>query len=209
MSQLEAFATLRKPAVQIANLTVSTAAQSVIFGNAPADRTGNTTINSPVITTIANTQGLVPGLAIAGTNIPAGSVILSVVPNTSVTISQNCTATTAGVTLNFGAIGGGQIARIRISNLSTTNTVAVTFSDVIVTGAPAVQSTTASSTTQRPTYTLSTMLASAPTAIAAGDGIRIQPSTTLELNISIDTRLWVIASAASTPVQVACILQNG
>ena len=209
MSQLEAFATLRKPAVQIANLTVGTTAQSVIFGNAPADRTGNTTNGSATITNIANTQGLVPGLAIAGTNIPAGSYILSVVTNTSVTISQNCTATTAGVTLSFGAFGGGQIARLRISNLSTTIPVAAVFSDISVTSVPAVQSTTASSTTQRPTYTLSTMVASAATAIAAGDGIRIQPGTTLELNISIDTRLWLIANAASAPVQVACILQNG
>lgn len=209
MSQLEAFATLRKPAVQIANLTVGATAQSVIFGNAPADRTGNTTNGSATITNIANTQGLVPGLAVSGTDIPAGSFVLSVVPNTSITISQNCTGTTAGVTLSFGAFGGGQIARIRIANLSAANTIAVAFSDASVTSVPEVQTTTASSTTERPTYTLSTMVASATNAIAAGDGIRIQAGSALELNLSIDTRLWIIATGAGTPVQVACILQNG
>ncbi len=159
---------------------------------------------------MTSTQGLVAGQAVSGNNIPAGSVILSIVPNTSITISQNCTASGAGITLNFGQFGGGQIARVRISNLSTTASVALMLSDITVTTAPLPVTTTANSTTQRPTYTLApTLVASAPTAIAAGDGIRIQPSTTLELNLSLDTRLWLIANAASTPVQVACILQNG
>jgi hypothetical protein len=208
MSQLEAFATLRKPAVQLANLTVGTVAQSVIFGNAPADRNGTTTTGSPVIASVANTQGLVPGMQIASANIPQNSFIVSIVPNTSVTINQNATANGA-VLHTFGVFGGGQIARIRISNLSTTIPVAVNFSDAVVVSAPAVQSTTATSSTSRPTYTLSTMTSSTSTAIAAGDGIRIQPGTTLELNLSLDTRLWLIANAASAPVQVACILQNG
>jgi len=209
MSQLEAFATLRKPQIQIANLSVGAAAQSVIFGNAPADRTGDTTNASAVIANIANTQGLVPGQGVSGTNIPAGAVIVSVVPNTSITISQACTGTAVGVSLSFSQFGGGQIARVRITNLSTSATLALALGDAGDTTAPAVQSTTATASTARPTYTLSTMVASAAAAVAAGDGIRIQAGGVLEINVSLDTRIWLIASAAATPVQVACILQNG
>lgn len=209
MAQLEGFATLRNPPVQIANLTVTTTAQSVIFGNGPATRNGTTSNGSPTITAVANTQGLSPGMYVSGTGVPSGSVIVSIVTNTSITISQNCTA--AGtVALTFTSTGiGASIARIRISNLSATATAAVTFSDISVTSAPAVQSVTATSTTTIPAYTLSTMVASGSSSINAGDGIRIQPGATLELNLSLDTRIWVIASAAATPIQVACILQNG
>lgn len=208
MSQLEAFATLHVPQVQIANLTVTTAAQSVIFGMAPADRSGTTVLSSPTIT-VANTQNLSVGMAVgAATNVPAGSYIVSIVPNTSITISQNCSAAGA-VTLKFGSIGGNQIARLRITNLSSTATCAICFSDSLTTSVPSVQTTTASSTTVGTAYTLATMVSSASTAIAAGDGIRIQPNSILEINVSLDTRVWVIASAVSTPIQIACILQNG
>jgi len=208
MSQFEAFATLKKPPVQLANLTVGTSAQSVIFDLSAADRNGTTALGSPVITSIANTQGIVPGMRVASANIPAGSVVLSVVPNTSITISQNATAAGA-VNHQFAQGSSSQIARVRINNLSSTATVAINFSDILVTSVPAVQSTVGTASTARPTYVLATMVASASGAIAAGDGIRIQPGTTLELNLSLDTRIWLIASAASTPVQVACILQNG
>jgi hypothetical protein len=139
MSQLEAIATLRQPDIQVANLTVGLAPQSVIFGS------------------------------------PFNSAI----------------------------------ARMRIMNLSTTATIAITLGDRADTTVPQVATTTSTAGSVTPTYTGAAMVASAATAIAAGDGIRIQPGTSLELNMSLDTRVWVIASAAGTPVQIACILQAG
>jgi hypothetical protein len=88
-----------------------------------------------------------------------------------------------------------QIARCRISNLSGSATVGITISDDSVAVVPQVNGTA--------------MVASATTsALNAGDGIRIQPGATLELNLGIKKKIWLIASAASTPVQVTVFAQN-
>jgi hypothetical protein len=207
MSQLEAFATFSVPLVQIANLTVGTAAQSVVFNYAPADRNGTTANGSPTIT-MANTQDIGVGMFIGGTNVPPNSRIVSIVPNTSVTIDQNCTGAATN-NMKFATGTTIPIARLRILNLST-NQVAICFSDAARTSVPSIATTTASSTAQAPAYTLQTMAANATaTALAATDGIRIPGNGVLEINMSLDTRLWVIASGASSAVQVAAILQNG
>lgn len=55
---------------------------------------GTLAIGSPVIL-VADTSRLVVGEAVSGTGIPAGSTILSIVANVSITISANATATGA------------------------------------------------------------------------------------------------------------------
>lgn len=54
--------------------------------------TGNRTSGSPTLTGIANTTGLVPGQLVTGTGIPAGSKILSIVTNTSITLDHNASS---------------------------------------------------------------------------------------------------------------------
>lgn len=58
------------------------------------DTHSNTTIDN-----ITSTSGLTAGLSISGTNIAAGTYVVRIVSGTSIEISQNATATTAGVSL--------------------------------------------------------------------------------------------------------------
>jgi prepilin-type N-terminal cleavage/methylation domain-containing protein len=61
--------------------------------------TGNTALASATISSMSSVSGLSAGMSITGTNIPASSVIASV-GVTTITISQNATAT-GGVTFTF------------------------------------------------------------------------------------------------------------
>lgn len=54
--------------------------------------TGNRTSGSPTLTGIADTTGLAIGQRVTGTGIPAGSKILSIVANTSITLDHNATS---------------------------------------------------------------------------------------------------------------------
>jgi hypothetical protein len=55
--------------------------------------TGNTSFNSAVINNIPNTQGLLVGMAVSGTYVPAGTVIESVDTANQITLSANATST--------------------------------------------------------------------------------------------------------------------
>ncbi len=62
-----------------------------------------TTVNTSPILGVLNTIGLVAGLPISGPGIPANTTILSVLPNTSVVMSQNATASAPiSVTVTLG-----------------------------------------------------------------------------------------------------------
>lgn len=62
--------------------------------------TGNTTLNSNLLTNLVSTATLAPGMLIVGTGIPAGTSVLSISGNT-VTMSTKATATAVGITANF------------------------------------------------------------------------------------------------------------
>lgn len=64
----------------------------------PVTRTGGTTTNSPTVT-CSNTSGLQNYMRLQGTGIPANTVILSMVANTSFTMSSDATATTPSVSI--------------------------------------------------------------------------------------------------------------
>jgi hypothetical protein len=121
----------------------------------------------------------------------------------------NLTVTSVPQSAVFGDPLSSAVARLRISNFSTTATIAITLGDRAVTTVPQVRTTTTGSSSTATAYTGTAMVASASTAVAAGDGIRIGPGAALEINVSLGTRVWVVASAAGTPVQIAAILQNG
>lgn len=68
-----------------------------------SSQTGNTTINSAVITSIPSTAGLVAGTwGISGTNIPSAAQIQSVDSATQITLNIPCTATGTAVALTLG-----------------------------------------------------------------------------------------------------------
>lgn len=54
--------------------------------------TGNRTSGSPILSGIADTSDLYEGQRVAGTGIPDGAKIVSVVPNTSITLDKNATS---------------------------------------------------------------------------------------------------------------------
>lgn len=64
--------------------------------------TGDTSSGSPTITNVASTSGLVAGMVITGTGIPANTFVNSFTAN-SITMSSNASATNTGVTLSFAA----------------------------------------------------------------------------------------------------------
>jgi hypothetical protein len=117
--------------------------------------------------------------------------------------------TTTAVACQFNVPTSATTVRVRISNLHASNNVAFTLSSSATSTVPQVSTATTSQTGQTATFSGQTMLATAGAALAAGDGIRIGPNSTLEINITGGTKIWLIASAASTPVQVAALLQNG
>lgn len=215
MSQLEALATFRDPNVQIYNLNaLGTTPASILFSNNTGIRSatglGTTTI------TCANTYELIPGMKVESVTVlvvPANTFIVSVNPGVSIVVNNVVPVSAAG-TIRFINVNGTaqRICRLRISNLSTVNTVAFIFSTASQLTVPTVDTNivaTGANGLQTPAFTASTLLASSSGALAAGDGIRIQPSTSLEINIAFGTRLWLVASAASTPVQVAAVLNMG
>lgn len=74
--------------------------------------TGTTVNTTNVINTVSSVTGVAVGMAISGTNIPASSYIVDY-NATTITINNNCTGSTAGVTLTISvpstwlAIGSG------------------------------------------------------------------------------------------------------
>lgn len=71
--------------------------------NVPVSTTGNTTVNSAVITNIPSTSSLAAQYwAVTGDNIPQGARILSVDSATQVTLTMPATSTAVGVALVFG-----------------------------------------------------------------------------------------------------------
>lgn len=102
--------TISIPAVNLRNMGgilingSNTIGSNLVFNpadtTAPASLTGAATTNASANVTVASTAGLVPGMAISGTNIPAGAFIVSVNSATQVTISANATATGSSLTLS-------------------------------------------------------------------------------------------------------------
>jgi hypothetical protein len=114
-----------------------------------------------------------------------------------------------------GAVNGimsvPKIARLRIFNLSTTAHVAITLTDNTVTTPTLWNSSTGGTAgaPTTPTGAAQTMICSAAGALTVANGIRIGPGSTLELNVGSEELLWIVASAAATPVQVVWFAQNG
>jgi len=66
--------------------------------------TGNTVSGSKTITGIASTTGIQTRFQISGPGIPAGSTVTGIPSATTLTISQNATATASGVTFAMAAV---------------------------------------------------------------------------------------------------------
>jgi len=62
---------------------------------------GNTTINSNLLTGMSSTVGVTVGMVVTGTGIPIGAVVAQVVNATTVKISVNATSSNSGASITF------------------------------------------------------------------------------------------------------------
>lgn len=63
--------------------------------------TGNTTINSNLLTGMSSTVGVTVGMVVTGTGIPIGAVVAQIVNASTVKISVNATSSNSGATITF------------------------------------------------------------------------------------------------------------
>jgi hypothetical protein len=70
--------------------------------------TGTTANGSNSITAVSSTAGLTVGMSITGAGIPAGTVVTAI-SGTTLTISQNATASASGVTLTVAVVQNFQL----------------------------------------------------------------------------------------------------
>lgn len=69
--------------------------------NGSVTPTGNTTSASASVTSVSSMSGVVVGMAISGTGIPASTTVANITSATALTLSANATATGTGVTLTI------------------------------------------------------------------------------------------------------------
>lgn len=85
---------------------VSRTTYAALFSVITINTAGTRTNGSPIITGLASTAKMSPGMPVSGANIPAGTTILTVDSGTQVTLSANATAGGA-TTLTFAPFGVG------------------------------------------------------------------------------------------------------
>ncbi|RYE48345.1 MAG: hypothetical protein EOP24_08010, partial [Hyphomicrobiales bacterium] len=95
----------------------STSVAAMTVGSWPTlAKTGNRTSGNPTLTGIADTTGLAVGQRVFGTGIPAGAKILSIVPNSSITLTTNASSgssTSTALTIHTVIINVYQRGRIQ------------------------------------------------------------------------------------------------
>jgi hypothetical protein len=99
-------------------IEIGPAASSTVFPLAFS--AASTTSGSPTITMASTPTGVAVGQAITLAGIPAGSTVVSFVPNTSITASANATATASGLTgsLNPAYTSIGEIKKAGVLKAS-------------------------------------------------------------------------------------------
>ena len=92
--------------------TLNTSEGAVVVVMTDQVETGDTTIGTPGLSNLSSTVGLVVGMEVSGSGIPASTTILSVDGPADITMNQNSTATAAGITITFNPIGTGQLTEV-------------------------------------------------------------------------------------------------
>ncbi len=101
-AQMYAFANLEIEELSQAHDWTALQTEYNLTINVPTSTTGNTTVNSAIITNIPSTAGLIAGyFMVSGDNIQSASRILSVDSATQVTMTMPATATEVGASLLF------------------------------------------------------------------------------------------------------------
>ena len=92
--------------------------------NPPVAILGNITTGSALVSGIASTAGIQVGWEVTGPGIPAGTVVVSVIPPSFIILSAAPTTTLNQATLQFapGVAAAAPIAKIRLTNFGTGGT---------------------------------------------------------------------------------------
>lgn len=93
------------------------------------------------------------------------------------------------------------VVRCRIYNLSTSNSIAFTVGDA--------NTITALTTGATPVASSAAITSAGTNALTSTDGIRVGVGQSVEINITANQSIWLVANAGSTPVQVSFFAQNG
>ena len=98
---VNATATTTAAAVNVQNYGIPTKSQPFIKAIK-----GDITSSSAIITNVVtSTSGMLPGMSVVGTGIPAGVTVVSVDSGSQITVSDNATATTAGLDITVSDNG--------------------------------------------------------------------------------------------------------
>jgi hypothetical protein len=76
-----------------------------VFMNTSASFTGTTHTGTAAVTAIASTAGLLPGMPVQTTDLPAGTTIKSVDSSTTLTLSQSATTGHSSATITYQGLG--------------------------------------------------------------------------------------------------------
>lgn len=91
----------------VLDVLTGTASQAEACHKHQISPTGNTSSGSAIITSIPSTTGMVAGMPISGTGIPASTTVLSVDSGTQIHISANATSTNTGGAILVAPYGVG------------------------------------------------------------------------------------------------------
>ena len=126
----------------------------------------------------------------------AGSPRVINITNLSTTPQQVLPVLDTGV-----SIPSQSVVRCRIYNISTTNSIAFTVGDA--------NTITALTTGSSPTASSAAITSAGTNVLNSTDGIRIGVGQSVEINITANQSIWLVANAGPTPVQVSFFAQNG
>lgn len=195
---------------------------SALSSNLNLSRTGNVASANRVISSLNSTSGLVPGMLVTGTGIPAGTTIQSVnVGASSITLTNTATASNNGVVLTVSRYLGdadgdnsSSPANQTITNMPTTTglapgmlvrgipsvrSVIITNGGTGYTSAPTVAISGGGGTGATATATVSGGVVTAVTVTAAGSGFTSEPTIALTGGGGSGATARVIVPAAVVP----------
>lgn len=82
--------------------------------------TGTPTSASPIVTGVSSTQGVLPGMAITGTGVPASTSILTVDSPSQLTMTANATSSPGSETLTIGKPGSAYVTTSAVETIRQT-----------------------------------------------------------------------------------------
>ncbi len=120
---------LTKPPASGQNVVINITSADVndLLVNSSAAFTGGGTTNTSATMTMTSTVGLLPGMYITGTNIPAGTTVVSVTNGTTFVASKTATGTGSNITITAASVpAASAVLSFTNANWNTAQTIVTT-----------------------------------------------------------------------------------